>query len=60
MGAPEGDAADGGGPEVGGALVDGRQRAQELPSEIGISLPNNQRQHRKLHIKEHVLPYALC
>ena len=27
---------------------------------IGISLPNNQRQHRTLHIQEDVLPYALC
>jgi len=28
--------------------------------EIGILLPNNQRQHRTLHIQEDVLPYALC
>jgi len=27
--------------------------------EIGISLPNNQRQHRSLHIQKDVLPYAL-
>jgi hypothetical protein len=27
---------------------------------IGILLPNNQRQHRTLHIQEDVLPYALC
>ena len=27
--------------------------------EIGILLPNNQRQHRTLHIQEDVLPYAL-
>ena len=26
--------------------------------EIGISLPNNQRQHRTLHIQENVLPYV--
>ena len=31
----------------------------DLP-EIGISLPNNQRQHRTLHIQKDVLPYALC
>ena len=28
--------------------------------EIGILLPNNQRQHRTLHIQKGVLPYALC
>ena len=28
--------------------------------EIGISLPNNQCQHRTLHIRKDVLPYALC
>ena len=28
--------------------------------EIGTLLPNNQRQHRTLHIHEDVLPYALC
>ena len=28
--------------------------------EIGILLPNNQRQHRTLHIQKDVLPYALC
>ena len=28
--------------------------------EIGILLPNNQRQHRTLQIQEDVLPYALC
>ena len=27
--------------------------------EIGILLPNNQRQHRTLHIQKDVLPYAL-
>jgi len=27
--------------------------------DIGILLPNNQRQHRTLHIQEDVLPYAL-
>ena len=29
-------------------------------SEIGNLLPNNQRQHRTLHIQKDVLPYALC
>ena len=28
--------------------------------EIDILLPNNQRQHRTLHIQNDVLPYALC
>ena len=28
--------------------------------EIGIVLPNSQRQHRTLHIQKDVLPYALC
>ena len=28
--------------------------------EIGILLPNDQRQHRTLHIQEDVMPYALC
>jgi len=28
--------------------------------EIGILLPNIQRQHRALHIQKDVLPYALC
>ena len=30
-----------------------------LQKEIDISLPNNQRQHRTLHIQENMLPYAL-
>jgi hypothetical protein len=29
-------------------------------SEIRISLPNNQRQHRTLHIQEDAPPYELC
>ena len=29
------------------------------PDEIGTLLPNNQRQHRTLHIQKDVLPYAL-
>ena len=33
---------------------------QHAPREIGILLPNNQRQHRTLHIQKDVLPYALC
>ena len=28
-------------------------------SEIGIILPNNQRQHRTMHIQKDVPPYAL-
>ena len=28
--------------------------------EINISLPNNQRQHRTLHIQKDVLPFSLC
>ena len=28
--------------------------------EISFVLPNNQRQHRTLHIQKNVLPYALC
>jgi len=28
--------------------------------EIGVLLPNNQRQHRTLHIQKGVLPHALC
>jgi len=35
-------------------------RARINPREIGILLPNNQRQHRALHIQKDVLPYALC
>ena len=27
---------------------------------IDISLPNNERQHRTLHILKDVLPYAMC
>ena len=37
--------------------------AQEVTlclKEIGILWPNNQRQHRTLHIQKDVLPYALC
>ena len=28
--------------------------------ESGILLPDNQRQHRTLHIHQDVLPYAVC
>jgi len=28
-------------------------------AKIGVSLPNNQRQHRTLRIQKDVLPYAL-
>jgi len=46
------------------ALGDGgggtRHDAQLPDREIGISLPENQRQHRTLHIQDDVLPYALC
>ena len=39
------------------------RKSQWLPHwqrEIGILLPNNQRQHRTLHIQKDVLHYALC
>ena len=44
------------------------ERLRSVPSvnrgvrqrEIGILLPNNQRQHRTLYIQKDVLPYALC
>jgi len=32
----------------------------QVGGEIVILLPNKQRQHRTLHIKKDVLPYALC
>ena len=32
--------------------------ATHLRKEIGILLPNNQRQHRTLHILKDVLPYT--
>ena len=47
----------------------GRQFGQAHPSlkltdlyreDIGILLPNNQRQHRTLHIQKDVLPDTLC
>ena len=35
------------------------EKLRGLPGGIGILLPNNQRQHRTLHIQKDVLPYAL-
>jgi len=32
---------------------------ESVEREIGILLPNNQRQHRTLHIQKDVLPYVL-
>ena len=48
-----------------GALAPSRNPGQtpsapRLTRKIGIFLPNNQRQHRSLHVQEDVLPYALC
>ena len=31
-----------------------------LSRDIGMLVPNNQRQHRTLHIQKDELPYALC
>ena len=31
-----------------------------LDREVGMLLPNNQRQHRTLHFQKVVLPYAVC
>ena len=42
---------------VPGALL---RRVTTLGREVGILLPNYQRQHRNLHIQEDGLPYALC
>ena len=41
-------------------LPDDRAAANIARSETGILLPNNQRQHRTLHIQKDVLPYAWC
>ena len=38
----------------------GVYQIRPCPSEIGVLLPDNQRQHRTLHIQKDVLPYALC
>ena len=40
--------------------VEPRERRLLPTCEIAILLPNNQRQHRNLHIQEGVLTYALC
>jgi len=37
-----------------------RHASTNAAREIGILLPNNQRQHRTLYIQEDALPYALC
>jgi len=36
------------------------RRVRRQPAEIGILLPNNQRDHRTLHAQRDVPPYALC
>ena len=53
------------GPEFGGYWTQ-RYRARETAAritrrvEIGVLLPNNQRQHRTLHVQKDVLPFTLC
>jgi len=48
-------------PILGALIVSPAQASQLwLFREIGILLPNNQRQHRTLYIQKDVLPYALC
>ena len=54
-------------PIISFSLGSGRSRGQSWKGgvffhsrAIGISSPNNQRQHRTLHIQKDVLPYALC
>ena len=42
------------------AVAAGPKRPTRCCREIGILLPNNQRQHRTLNIQKDVLPYALC
>ena len=37
-----------------------QHQGSDLGREVGIILPNNQRQHRTLHIQKDELPYALC
>jgi len=49
--------------EVGAILGGGAHSCRVLLTptrEIGILLPNNQRQHRTLRIQKNVLPSALC
>ena len=43
-----------------GAMLALQRLADEFQREICVLLPNNQRQHRTLHIQKKVLPYALC
>ena len=45
---------------VGGPAPAEKGKPPRNPGEIGILLPNNQRQHRTLHIRKDVLPYAFC
>ena len=35
-------------------------RTPDLVGGVGMLLPNNQRQHRTLHIQNDALPYVLC
>ena len=44
---------------VRGQQLSDLQQGDEAVREIGILFPNNQRQHRTLHIQKDVLPYAL-
>ena len=39
-------------------VSDGQSRDYRVAREMSISLPNNQRQHRTLHIQKDVLPYG--
>jgi len=48
-------------PEEGQSVQEaGLSRNSCSNEEIGTLLPNNQRQHRTLHIQKDVLPFALC
>ena len=42
------------------SLFDAFMKAALSLEELGILLPNNQRQHRTWHVQKDVLPYALC
>ena len=49
--------------DAGTSWQDLKDFARKVPPsglEIGILLPNNQRQHRTLYIQKDVLPCALC
>ena len=37
-----------------------KNKKSRPPGEIGVVLPNNQRQHRTLHMQKDVLPYTSC